>query len=1385
MLDMSSSLSSVERAHMLCDNPIAIVGLSCLFPQSSDVSGFWQNIMDRKDCISEVPSTHWSIEDYYDPDPNAEDKTYCKRGGFIPPTAFNPVEFGIPPSSLDVTDILQLLSLVTAKAALKDAGYETRAFNRDRTGVILGVTGANSLTSPLSTRLQYPTWEKVLRSRGIAQTKIDDIIQTIKKAYAPWEENSFPGMLGNVVAGRIANRLDLGATNCTVDAACASSLSAMRMAIDELVQHRADMMITGGCDAENTILMFMCFSKTPAFSPAGIIRPFDTNADGTLIGEGMGMLVLKRLDDAERDRDRIYAVIKGLGSSSDGRFKSIYAPRAEGQIRCLKRAYEDAGFSPGSVGLIEAHGTGTAVGDATEVGALLSVLGESDSNVRHIALGSVKSQIGHTKAAAGAAGAIKATLSLHHRVLPASINVDEPNPALGLENSLVYVNTRTRPWFTNYGESKRRAGISSFGFGGTNFHLVLEEYSTDENTSYRLDYGHQPCVISASTPADLMNRLSMLLDMGVTPDTQPVFDQEIPSSHARIGWVSSSQDHWREQLQAAITMLEDRQHEASVSISGLHYRRNALPEGKVAALFPGQGSQHLDMGSSAVCAYPVLHRSFSDLDEIFCETAQTAPTRRIFPPPGYDKESIQALNKELQETRYAQPSIGAMSMGLYRMLSDAGLVVDMAAGHSFGELTALWAAGSLDDAAYLQTAIARGRAMSPPEEDNFDSGTMIALSTSSEHAQTLVSAHQDVWLCNLNTPAQQVVGGTRHGIEALKEVLLDEQISFTELSVSGAFHTPLVEHAAEVFSTHLAGISFSPTRIPVYRNRDGSIYPEEEPEIRCALSSHLLEPVHFNHMIEAMYRDGARVFVEFGPKPTLTRMVSHILGKRAHLAVALDQGVPEESARSLMEAVVKLRVAGITLSNPDIWRRPPTVTQQAKGPVVWLNGVNHVSESRRKAFQNALVNALPKESQSSPVARKTLLESSEPITDMQGGHLMTIDPVVKSPDLSPQSDTMNTHALGLLDKLRKDNTDLHATFLSMHQSQVNESFNALRRAQDMLSTLPDKGDNVRDSLADIARLVGETHAQTAALHQQYLDQNRFLGEFVLRPEANSSIAPEGGTDSLAQISYTERAQASSQLYRSEMHSAVHATVDPVMAPSEARGASRVADSEQQSQLIHGRTTADVLSKQGLPDGATFITRQEVEKNLLNVVSEKTGYATDMLDVEMDIESDLGIDSIKRVEILSAMHSAYPQFKTPGPEEMGELRTLSQILDYFLPSPRDVVNSPAPAVPTGPASETLQPLPDTAHAGKPVDEANLQTTLLNVVADKTGYPLEVLEMSMDLESDLGIDSIKRVEILASLQSANPDFVPPSPESMTQLRTLQQILDAMSEHQKKNK
>ncbi len=465
--------------------PLAIIGIGCLFPKADGLGAYWANIKNRVDCITDVPPTHWRPEDYFDPDPKAPDRVYAAKGGFLDPVPFSPAAYGVAPSNLEATDTSQLLGLVVTQQALEDAGYAVRPdgpgrpLDRRRVSVLLGVTGTLELVIPLGARLGHPIWRRALQEAGVTPDVAEDVVQRIADSYVGWQENSFPGLLGNVVAGRIANRFDLGGANCVVDAACASSLGALHLAAMELETRRADVVVTGGIDTFNDVFMYTCFSKTPALSPTGSARPFDAAGDGTILGEGLGVLVLKRLDDARRDGDRVYAVIRGVGAASDGKGDAVYAPKTSGQVAALRNAYRTAGVSPDTVELVEAHGTGTRVGDAVEAAALTEVYRETEGDGTWCALGSVKSQIGHTKAAAGAAGLIKAALALHHKVLPPTIKVERPLDGLRPGETPFYVNAEKRPWLPSPGRP-RRAGVSAFGFGGSNFHCVLEEAEADK-----------------------------------------------------------------------------------------------------------------------------------------------------------------------------------------------------------------------------------------------------------------------------------------------------------------------------------------------------------------------------------------------------------------------------------------------------------------------------------------------------------------------------------------------------------------------------------------------------------------------------------------------------------------------------------------------------------------------------------------------------------------------------------------------------------------------------------------------------------------------------------------------------------------------------------------
>ena len=460
--------------------PIAIIGLGCRLPGAPSVPRLWEQLLAGFNAIIEVPKTRWDPDLFWDADHSVPDKTYAKIGGFVTDFAFNPRRFRIPPSVAKLIDPIQQMALEAAADALDDAGYgSSKEFDRERVAVILGNSMGGEIGDDYTLRVMFPALRKALEEvpnfAQLPDTLRARILATyeesVKQALPPITEDSMPGELANVVAGRIANALNLGGPNFTTDAACAGSMAAMQAAVKGLQDRDFDLALSGGADRSMGVGTYAKFCKIGALSPDGS-RPFDANANGFVMGEGVGILVLKRLTDAERDGDRVYAVIRGIGGSSDGKGKGITAPNPEGQRRALARAYENARIDPAEVDLFECHGTSTVVGDKVEVEALSELVGRGRRGARGPArIGSIKSNIGHLKSAAGAASALKASLALFHKVLPPSINYGTPRKDIDLSAAPLQVQTVAEPWSS---AGPRRVGISSFGFGGTNGTLVFK-----------------------------------------------------------------------------------------------------------------------------------------------------------------------------------------------------------------------------------------------------------------------------------------------------------------------------------------------------------------------------------------------------------------------------------------------------------------------------------------------------------------------------------------------------------------------------------------------------------------------------------------------------------------------------------------------------------------------------------------------------------------------------------------------------------------------------------------------------------------------------------------------------------------------------------------------
>ncbi|MGZ4299576.1 MAG: beta-ketoacyl synthase N-terminal-like domain-containing protein, partial [Solirubrobacteraceae bacterium] len=469
----------------------AIVGVGAILPDARDATTFWQNVTGGRYSISEVDPARWDPALYYDPDPHAPEKTYSKLGGWVRDWEWNPLQWKlpIPPKVGDAMDDGQKWAVACTRRALMDAGWPERPLNLDRTAVIIGSALGGEKHYLTSLRIMFPELARELGRTdsfaslpGGVRSAIEDELHARFKDWLPdVTEDTMPGELSNCIAGRIANLFNLRGPSFTTDAACASALAAMDATIEGLLAHDFDVAVTGGVDRNMGANAFVKFCAIGALSPTGT-RSYSEGADGFIMGEGAALFVVKRLADAIRDDDRIYAVVRGVGGSSDGKGKGITAPNPIGQRMAVQRAWENAGISPAECTLLEGHGTSTRVGDAVELGALMDAFAGAHLAPGSVALGSVKSNLGHLKAAAGAAGMLKATLALHDKVLPPSINFDRPNPNVDWSVSPFAVNTELRDWDIP-ADRTRVAGVSAFGFGGTNFHIVMEEYVPDRPTT--------------------------------------------------------------------------------------------------------------------------------------------------------------------------------------------------------------------------------------------------------------------------------------------------------------------------------------------------------------------------------------------------------------------------------------------------------------------------------------------------------------------------------------------------------------------------------------------------------------------------------------------------------------------------------------------------------------------------------------------------------------------------------------------------------------------------------------------------------------------------------------------------------------------------------------
>lgn len=876
------------------DDSIAIVAVSCRFPGAPNPEAFWELLSGGVDAIREVPEDRFDIDEFYDPDPEAAGKTYTRFGGFLDGIdGFDPEFFGISPREALWIEPQQRLMLETVWEGLERAGYAPASLRGSRTGVFAGVA-ANEYAHLLSSE---------------SVNKIEPYFIT--------------GNALNAISGRVAFALGLEGPAVAVDTACSSALVAVHQAVQALRSGDCDMALAGGVNVLLSPVTVIAASRARMLSPVGRCKTFDASADGYVRSEGCGILVLKRLSDAEREGDRICAVIPSSAVNQDGASSGLTVPNGGAQQRLIGSALARAGLTGGDVDYLEAHGTGTPLGDPIEVQAAAAVYGASRDLDRPLLMGSVKTNIGHLESASGAAGLIKVVLSLQHEAIPKSLHFQDPSPHIPWDSLPVQVVDEARPWQTN--GRPRRAGVSSFGFTGTNAHVIVEEAPPSATED---EYSSEGAPVE---PADVRQSLNVLPLSARSPDALVALAQRYrdwldANPKVDVAHVCYTAGVGRSHFEHRGALVVDSVQSAGELLTDLSENRvrPGVVRGECTAspttawLFTGQGSQ-----------YPGMARELFESEPVFADTVKRCAEAvdGMLPRPLLDV--LFAADREtglvLRHTSYAQPALFAVEMGLARLWQSWGIEPDVVLGHSVGQYAAACVAGvfGLEDGARLIAE--RGRLFGSLP----DGGRMAAVFADAKHVEEVVGEFPRVSVAAYNGP-NTVVSGPGEDVEQIVDRFTDDGIRCTALETSHAFHSELLDPVLDEFQSYAARFGFAPPTVPLVCNRTGAVLTGHANLDAQYWRRHSRQPVQFAESVRTVAALGCSVLMEIGPQPVLTGAAVQVWPE--HLAaprpiVSLRKGVGDR--RQIADALAAAYVGGL---RPDFAALHPRARRRLELP---------------------------------------------------------------------------------------------------------------------------------------------------------------------------------------------------------------------------------------------------------------------------------------------------------------------------------------------------------------------------------------------------------------------------------------------------------------------